>query len=654
MQVQTNNMNDISFGCKLSLRKKIVFNPDTINSMADILKIERRDLYKHTREMNLNQFDFFRTMTNKYNGMYYGSESKEAPETLFKIMDYVGEPTKIHHKILESVTAPFEDILTILKSVKDKKEADFAARFKKDVIKTNEYAQCILTDIFTSPYKDEYIKNIGKYKSYLRLNKDKVDAVKELDKMIAENTFNPAQYDKEFVLSGVDKQPYVNLIISNENLDTYYSKEGVNFVRQLGSLYHATADFSEKDAANILEMYKTCNSNNIETRTYILDKFKHSAFNSGKYSDEIKAMKSIFEKIDSNEYTQRFIDEYLKEAKDIKSLRELNEILENVPPQKGYIFHKNLVRIINITKPGEERNRALKEELDNLSFETEISRYQERRKKDAIKYGFAEKESFFSKLYTRLENTVNKIRYSLSSKKEDAKEAVQDTIPQVNSEKAETVISTKAAEIVKPVENVVIETNPKESEFIQVPKFEHELAKPTEEESGIKLVNTIMTKAQKKKIEVQNSVKEYIHKTLHPNIVAEQERIYANKATKMRLDMLPEILSSIKDTRAADKAVGIKKANVSNSDAVDLYTRINGYNRKLVNYMLKQRNTDGTRMFTVPDIMQTLGRANRKVILGKMKQKEEKAYYEHLYQAKLEQYGKLRTPKKQSSKKITK
>lgn len=71
----------------------------------------------------------------------------------------------------------------------------------------------------------------------------------------------------------------------------------------------------------------------------------------------------------------------------------------------------------------------------------------------------------------------------------------------------------------------------------------------------------------------------------------------------MRLGMLPEIFSSIADTRKADRAVGKHRINSSNKDALDLYLLINGSNKKYVNYLLKKRNADNSRMFEVKDII---------------------------------------------------
>ena len=119
----------------------------------------------------------------------------------------------------------------------------------------------------------------------------------------------------------------------------------------------------------------------------------------------------------------------------------------------------------------------------------------------------------------------------------------------------------------------------------------------------------------------------------------------------MRAGMLPEIFASIKESRAAARANGTfnKSKTVKNEDAVDLYTRINGKNKRLVNYMLKVRNADGTRKYDVKQIIDTLIEGNRTVLQMKAKStrlnrftpKDEKAVYDAMLEEQIAKFGKL-------------
>ena len=133
-----------------------------------------------------------------------------------------------------------------------------------------------------------------------------------------------------------------------------------------------------------------------------------------------------------------------------------------------------------------------------------------------------------------------------------------------------------------------------------------------------------------------------------------QRAIYEKNATKMRLKLLPEIFDSIKETRAADRMVG-RKVQTSNSDAVNLYSMIKGRNRKLVNYMLKKRNVDGTRMFSVKDIIELLNKSEKTIAQTKAKNpdfraKDAKMYYDAIHADMVNSYGKVKRVTKPKAK----
>ena len=95
--------------------------------------------------------------------------------------------------------------------------------------------------------------------------------------------------------------------------------------------------------------------------------------------------------------------------------------------------------------------------------------------------------------------------------------------------------------------------------------------------------------------------------------------------------------------------VGKARINSSNKDALALFLKINGSNRKFVNYLLKKQNIDGSRMFEVKDIIGIVDRAEKKIAADKKanplyRANDARKYYNHLYEAKIQQYGKL--PKK--------
>ena len=173
-------------------------------------------------------------------------------------------------------------------------------------------------------------------------------------------------------------------------------------------------------------------------------------------------------------------------------------------------------------------------------------------------------------------------------------------------------------------------------------------SKLTEEEYNQKLSE--LKKAFTHKNVAKQDVLMYVQKRLGLKTFDKQKKAYKDNATKMKLRMLPEIFASISETRKADKAVGKKRINSSNKDALSLYLLINGSNRKYVNYLLKKRNVDNTRMFEVKDIIEMLRKSETKVAEQKLlnrayRARDAKEYYNHLYNSKVQQYGKVKKQK---------
>lgn len=150
---------------------------------------------------------------------------------------------------------------------------------------------------------------------------------------------------------------------------------------------------------------------------------------------------------------------------------------------------------------------------------------------------------------------------------------------------------------------------------------------------------------------MKEKVISFVKNKLGEKTFSRQSDDFGKNATQIRLKMLPEIFASIADTRKVDRMIGKTKNQSSNKDVLTLYSKINGQNKKFVNYMLKKRNADNSRMFEVRDIIAILDKAENKIANNKKlnsdyRAKDAKAYYNHLFDAKVDQYGKLQRAKK--------
>ncbi|MBO6180970.1 hypothetical protein J6O86_04720, partial [bacterium] len=237
---------------------------------------------------------------------------------------------------------------------------------------------------------------------------------------------------------------------------------------------------------------------------------------------------------------------------------------------------------------------------------------------DSIKAGFSKKESKISQMARFVENKINQMRYN----------RIESAAPQTTTE----------IQLVKPSYTPVVAP--------VYPTTAIETKTP-----AIKLKRTFKESPQARKLRVQNDVNEIIKQKLGQKTFENQQHDYNVGAMVMRLKLLPEIFESIKDTRKIQKMAG-QRPNVENKDAIKLYSRINGKNRKLVNYMLKQTDSEGHRIYNMKEILAKLDLieakvSNLKSAKGKdFNSKDAKIVYQNEYEKLFEQYGKLKRAKK--------
>jgi len=175
--------------------------------------------------------------------------------------------------------------------------------------------------------------------------------------------------------------------------------------------------------------------------------------------------------------------------------------------------------------------------------------------------------------------------------------------------------------------------------------FSEKTVKPSAIDIRIKEIGAKLQK-MKQRQSVIDEVIDFTRKKLGHKTFEAQKTSFAQNATKMRLNFLPEIFSSIADTRKVDRQVGKFNSRSSNKDAFSLFMKINTNNKRLVNYLLKVRKEDDSRVYEVKDIISVLDNAekaiNKKKQLSKdFKSADVKAYYKEILEANIKQYGKI-------------
>ena len=589
------------------------------SKIANIIDLKTSEVISLAKDAGKERLGFLNAITSHYNkrNFYLDNNLKESPKALIETFQYLTSPKIVHYNIVDKTNAPFESILQIFKLAKDNKSLSFVQNIQHNILDGSKKSADLIIDMLKSENKNKYISETQNYSSYLKLNSSDEDAIKKLDKLISEGRYEKKEYDKKYEINKLLKNIDVKTFFKDKPnfLEENYSQAGQKFLENLFNKYHLNLEKISQDSIDdILKMYKSSTPENISARIEILNKF-------GKYyestdTSEIKSMKRLFKKIDSDKSSANFVYKILGDNLKASKIEELNTVLDIVPPQKAEIFHKNIARIIKYTNKTERIN-ALKNEVENPFF---ITKYYENMLNDSIKAGFTKKESKLNRIARLIENKINIIRYS----------RIEET-PVQNSIKSDTITAAKPIIETTQTTNTVSEITPK-----------------------LELKRTFKESKEAKKLRIQSEISEIIKHKLGQKTLEKQKDLYNNGAMVMRLKLLPEIFNSITDTRKIQKAAG-KRPRVETRDAIKLYSRINGKNKKVVNYMLKQTNSDGQRIYDIKDIIQKLNVIeqkikNKKLEIGKeFNANDAKNIYQHEYETLFAQYGKLKRASKKKS-----
>jgi len=683
------NKNNINFNGKIPYfaipTPKIISSSEkfehTYRHIADLVGVDDNVIKTAVKGVSSKRLSLLKVMAGRYNSKYFYApqELKENPQTLMDIFNSVKRPSSDHFFIMSYVHGSFEHLKNILNLVDSKKDMALIKKLQKEIIQRDKSATTLITDMLSSRHKKEYAKNFSDYKPYLKLNIKDKDAVKKLDTLVDKGLYDANEaaidYEVKSILSRVSSSDAK--FLNADNIKKYYSPEGAEVLETTLSDYllfrkDVSIQEIEKD---ILSIYKTTTKKNVDLRLDVLEKLKYTSptKNSNKTEkEEVKEIRTLFDRIDANKHVRNFVKKALLSKLDTNTAGEINEILEATSPKEADVYFENIKRIVNRTSKDERISEMLKG-LKNPLYDTPKMAM---RKRLAKEYGYMEKTetSPFIRIMRHLKSKVidtltpkSKETWELELSK-DLDDLIENTPKKVIPDKIITpstdMAPTKAIEEIaqkSEIEAISTITEPLNAIENSTSETLTKVITSSENTQSPALILTNLAKEAKKakKLKVINDVNDIINKKLGVRQLEKQHDEYTKKATAMRLKLLPEIFDSIKETRITDKQVGKIKHNSSSNDAVTLYTAINGKNRKLVKYMLQKRNADKTRMFEVKDIITFLEKANKQIrkqksINSSYKAADEKAYYNHLYDSFLQQYGKPTIIRKTAPKGIKK
>ncbi len=619
MNIIINGIRAIS-GRKISPQRRMLQR-----EVSNLLNQDINDIVELTKKSSKKQLSLLQALANNFNrfNFYRTPEEKDNSKLVNEVFSKIKEPNKLHQSICNKFSDSFESLNTIIDwAGSDKKRLKFVLDLNEDIFKYDRpEGNTLIPDLLKSEHAEEYMKQYDKIKSFLKLNKDNPNAVSELDKKFTPEQFSGQNFNKLLELEQ-NRAKYSLLdraVVNGDNCLKLLTPENHKLAKMMSEIFLPTDEMlkngAAKDIANILI---STNKKNAPLREELLNQFSptiRSADREFSFENDKKLslLSKLYNTIDLDKNAQSFIKKSLPKIDGNVQLDDFVNILENVSTKKLNIFKDNAWNIIFKTTSKKERIDALNNNITDAFFETESSRISNKLK---IQYGYIKKPSITKNLYMKVKNGINILRDLITP---DEASKVKSTIPQ---EKA------LPKEAFKPETKAVPQI---ETKTQVVPK------------------STPSKKTAKKQI-VKDKVVEFVKTKLGEKTFNSQQEEFSKNATKIRMSLLPEIFASIADTRKMDRMVGKTRNQSSNKDALTLYSKINGHNRKFVNYMLKKRNVDNSRMFEVRDIIAILEKAESKIADNKRlnlnyRAKDAKAYYNHLFDAKIEQYGKLKRTK---------
>lgn len=615
---------------------------------ADVLGKDAQDVQKKLNGNTKRKTDFYALMVEKYNRTNFYAEvgKKENPELVDKIFDIVEKPSDEHFRFVDSINLPFAETKTVFEKLENNpKKINIAGTIYNDIsgIRVNhrdsgntERTKRIFMDMINSPNREEYLANYETYKPHIHHNAEDKNVIKLLDEKISAKSYDKKNANN---VNEVNRL-FTSLVevgkFNRAELTSHYSKEANELVKTLDARIAIRHGVSNKDADSLAEIYKTTTKDNAVARGKFIESNYYFGAQRDKYDEnEISNIGKVFKMMDEDPNMMKFINKLNKNGRGFGKAESYLKLADQVGT-------KVLNRDADVIGETIGMNRY-------HSYESVVEHYEQKPKSifgramDSLKGLFKKKEEpVDNNIYWTGEDLAKIEKVAAEQDAEKMKKSVDNITENISIKPAIIDTMSKVASVdtsvaVKPqVEKRVV----KHRSFFKpyVPK-----------------------QPSAKKLVVINDVNNIIENKLGKNVYADQSRVYANKATKMRLSMLPEIFDSIKETRAAARKNGTfnKRTTEKNEDALDLYQRINGKNKRLVNYMLKVRNEDGTRKYTVKDIVNTLSETSKTVRQEKMaapkdrpfRAKDEKAMYDILADEQIAKYGKLHQAK---SKKVNK
>ncbi len=486
---------------KFIIREEIA---DKKEEIAHILHKAPEVINDLTKNASTKRLYFLDLLAEKLNVQRYvkkasHEELKKDTDTIIDIYNKTKHPNKGHYFLASGFKGSFDDIHRIINATGGKEsKLKFAEKLHRQVLCDNGFGDIkrpqITAELLESKHADSYVKDFPKYKSYLLLHKNDENAVKNLDSMIDNKTFDPKKYDIQINVNHIFNKSSLHEtpIFNKEALKENYTEEGFQaldtFFQNFGPSKESVKAGNDKD---IMDIYRTTTKSNLGIRKKIMNKFQYSQFNDIKVkekNEQISDLNVLFKKIDEDPNVGKFMlklipdDAGIRLKPQVNTIGEYNRILDAVPAKKLNIFYRNAENIMYQTK-GQERIKALQEHLENPFFMTE--RVKEIRDYN-IQEGFEKAPSMFSQARKFVANKFNQLRDKITP--DTKKPVVRNEVKELEKEQSKPVIN-----IIEPIKL------PKANEVKPVIDINSKAVEQAKPEEVVNIIQKQLNKLNQKK-----------------------------------------------------------------------------------------------------------------------------------------------------------
>ena len=598
----------------------------------------------HTRAKNAAINEYMNR--TGYYLMYNPAELKQtiAPKTvgesqlLFRLTEnYVSELTKKHQQVTantlsiilnvyNSISKRTTELADIVK-INTKSIGEYSELFKlagKDkqknellkkllTLKSNEnqmldISQENIIKILSSGKAKKLNKNFEKFRSYIILNSNNENFAENLIKELQAKrpSFKQAQLNRQLNVRKAKSESYLLGLLPDKFLEENYNPLGFKLFRNYSNLIKNIVpdadNISQKDLDFIASVISTTNKKNFAART----EYFENDLNYGKAKNSKDDILVFFNRMDKDENFRKL---YEKTSAHIT--------IQNIPLQE-LMMYADIFGSKNLLDRSENFVRMLKYDVYNYETKKDFIAHMGKRLNNRFYITNTEVERareeeyytrlvnpFFGNTKANLKRYKRKFKYDLMPKvlgtgkqiKLDMKQ-VEEKLSKIEALKPQSgtnILRSALAENLTPVIAKPASTPQKAA----VPNIAAPVSQSTAAPVKLKIKRDYKQQKLLIKEEAQKIIKSRMRskKDYSANI---------KNFTKMRNELLPLMFNSVKETRAFQRAQGIKRPNVSNSDVISLYEKINGKNKKLAKYLLTKRKENGELEFNVKQISELL------------------------------------------------